>query len=138
LYSSSMRSHRMLVGRRWLRAQFSSGNLPQTIWTETIFIARGDPVHLGLRDTDLPTPALIPTARERHAASFARLGDRSSQNSTPGCALMPLRNGCLICFISVTRSASSINRSFAPRPVSTTCCIGGRARKTVTTSATST
>ena len=42
------------------------------------------------------------------------------QNSTPFWALMPLRKGCLIIFISETRSAASISSGFAPRPVITT------------------
>ena len=49
----------------------------------------------------------------------------AGQNSTPACALIPDRNGCLIRVISVTRSAASIRSSFAFRPVKTTWVRGG-------------
>lgn len=42
------------------------------------------------------------------------------QNSTPACALMPERKGCLSNSISVARSAISISSSLALRPVRTT------------------
>src|SRR6056297_1606736 len=47
------------------------------------------------------------------------------QNSTPICALIPERNGCLTSSISVTRSAISISSSLALRPVRTTWVICG-------------
>ncbi len=50
---------------------------------------------------------------------------RSDQYSTPICALMPERNGCLTSSISVTRSAISISSSLALRPVSTTWVMAG-------------
>ena len=62
----------------------------------------------------------------------------TAQNSTPGCALIPARNGCFTTCISVTRSASSISSGFALRPVSTTWVIGGfSSRRKAATSATS-
>src|SRR6476660_7116577 len=103
---------------------------------ETIMERLFDPIHLLLGNHHLPAPALVSAALEHLPAVLAGLVNRPSQNSTPGCALMPFRNGCFTCFISVTRSASSINISLAPRPVMTTCCLGGRARSTGKTSAT--
>ena len=50
-----------------------------------------------------------------------------NQNSTPGCALMPERNGCLTSVISVTRSAAAISSGLALRPVTTTCRSSRRA-----------
>ena len=102
--------------------------------TEAILKTSGNPVHLLFSNAYVPAPTLIPTTLERMAAVLARLVNRTSQNSTPGCALIPFRKGCLTCFISVTRSASSINASLAPRPVITTCCMGGRPRRTGNTS----
>ncbi len=90
-------------------------------------IPHGDPIHLWLGNSNLSVPTEIP-------AALAGLLNRSSQNSTPGCALMPFRKGCFTCFISVTRSASSKSSGGPPLPVITTCCIGGRTRSTGSTS----
>ena len=57
----------------------------------------------------------------------------SAQNSTPGMAFTPDLNACLTRVMSVTVSAASINSGGAPRPVMTTCCIGGRVFKSATT-----
>ena len=65
-------------------------------------------------------PALKPAVQ--HAIEIP--GDQL-QNSTPACALMPERKGCLISVISVTRSAISIRPSAALRPVRTTWVRGG-------------
>src|SRR5687768_11949523 len=48
------------------------------------------------------------------------VGQDAHQNSIPGCAFTPERNGCLISTISVTRSAISISSSLALRPVTMT------------------
>ncbi len=55
------------------------------------------------------------------------------QSSTPFCALMPAWKACLSMPISVTVSPISIISGLAPRPVTTTCCIGGRACKSLST-----
>ena len=55
------------------------------------------------------------------------------QSSTPFCALMPAWKACLSMPISVTVSPISIISGFAPRPVTITCCIGGRACKSLST-----
>ncbi len=57
--------------------------------------------------------------------------------SMPRWALMPCWNACLTGVISVTVSAASISACGAPRPVITTCCIGGRARRSAITVSTS-
>ncbi|KAF1060887.1 MAG: hypothetical protein GAK45_02392 [Pseudomonas citronellolis] len=51
----------------------------------------------------------------------------STHSSTPFCARIPAWKACLSMPISVTVSASSIISGLAPRPVTITCCIGGRA-----------
>src|SRR5262249_16249212 len=56
------------------------------------------------------------------------------QYSTPFCALTPARYGCLTSFISVTRSARSINSSRAFRPVTTTCSVSRLRRSSSSTS----
>jgi len=124
------RTHRH-AGKRFERAR---ADHLQADRTEAILKTSGNPVHLLFDNADFSTPALIPTTLERLTAVLTRFGNRPLQNSTPGCALMPFRNGCFICFISVTRSAASINASLAPRPVITTCCIGGRPCRTGSTS----
>ncbi len=55
------------------------------------------------------------------------------QSSTPFCALIPAWKACLSMPISVTVSPISIISGLAPRPVTTTCCIGGRACKSLST-----
>lgn len=89
-------------------------------------IPHGNPIHLWLGNPNLATPAVVSATLEDVATALAGLLNRSSQNSTPGCALMPFRKGCFTCFISVTRSASSKSSGGPPLPVITTCCIGGR------------
>ena len=78
---------------------------------------------------------------DKHRLADIRAGalqhdGRRHQNSTPICALMPDRKGCLTSAISVTRSAISISSSAAFRPVSTTCVISGFSvsRKAITSS----
>ncbi len=56
------------------------------------------------------------------------------QYSMPACAFTPLRKGCLIMVISVTRSAASISASGALRPVTTTCFMSSLAVSTASTS----
>src|SRR5205807_8291636 len=58
------------------------------------------------------------------------------QNSIPGCALTPARNGCLTRVISVTRSAASSSSGGALRPVTTTCRSRGLAFSAATNSST--
>ncbi len=55
------------------------------------------------------------------------------QSSTPFCALIPAWNACLSMPISVTVSPISISSGLAPRPVTTTCCMGGRACRSLST-----
>src|SRR6476660_54022 len=131
-------SHRspLLRFRDRCRTEPAFDHLLKTERTQAIVERLFDPIHLLLGNHHLPAPALVSAALEHLPAVLAGLVNRPSQNSTPGCALMPFRNGCFTCFISVTRSASSINISLAPRPVMTTCCLGGRARSTGKTSAT--
>ena len=77
-----------------------------------------------------PIEPVVPQAQRRgkrlapQALNMVR-GGAAHQNSTPFCALMPDRNGCLTSVISVTRSAASISASFALRPVRITCVRGG-------------
>ncbi len=77
--------------------------------------ARARPATMSDLPTSEPAPWII----------NARAIAEPNQNSTPACALMPERKGCLTSVISVTRSAISISSSLALRPVSTTCVIGG-------------
>lgn len=116
------------------RLECTSADQLQAGRTEAILKTSGNPVHLLFGNSQPTAPTLVPATLERLSAVLARLIHCTSQNSTPGCALMPFRKGCLICFISVTRSASSINASLAPRPVITTCCMRGRPRRTGNTS----
>ena len=127
-------AHR-LAGKQF---ELTRANHLQTDRTEAIVKSSGNPVHLLFGNPDFSTPALIPTTLECLAAVLTGFVNRPPQNSTPGWALIPFRNGCLVCFISVTRSASSINSSLAARPVITTCCMGGLARRTGNTSSTRT
>jgi len=127
-------AHR-LAGKQF---ELARSNHLQAHRTEAILKSSGNPVHLLFGNPTFSTPTLIPATLECLAAVLTCLVNRAPQNSTPGWALMPFRNGCLVCFISVTRCASSINSSLAPRPVITTCCMRGLARRTGNTSSTRT
>src|SRR6476659_3737558 len=59
------------------------------------------------------------------------------QNSMPCCARMPALKGCLISFISVTRSAAAISAGGASRPVTTMCRAGCEARMLCSSASTS-
>lgn len=76
----------------------------------------------------------IPPRKDGAGNRFAFLAGKPSrrlrnircQNSTPCWDLIPFRKGCLIIFISETKSAASMSSGFAPRPVITTWSMGGR------------
>lgn len=75
-----------------------------------------------------PTGALCPLrcrVRPVRRPVRPRPPQSETQNSTPFCALMPSRNGCLTSVISVTRSAASISSGLALRPVRQTWVISG-------------
>jgi len=105
------------------RTEFPAADLFEAGRTEAFPKAVGNPVELPVRQRDSTAPAAILAALK---PLLAVLTEFFGQNSTPFCALMPLRNGCLIIFISETRSARSRRGGFTPRPVMTTCCRGGR------------
>ncbi len=78
-------------------------------------------------------------SRQQHGFADIRSGPlehqrAGHQNSIPGCALTPARNGCLTRVISVTRSAISTSSGRALRPVTMMWRSRGFSLSTATTS----
>src|SRR5260364_66764 len=102
-------------------------------------------VRAGFKDAHAPSLSLVVACKRRSHRGFSltRRGRADKycgtsghdQNSMPGCALICCtRSGCFTSRISVTRSAASIIRSCACRPVSTMCSASGRLLRTASTS----
>jgi hypothetical protein len=62
----------------------TGADLPQTDRAKAVLKAGGNPVHLPLRNADLPAPTLISAALKRLSAALAGFLNRPFQNSTPG------------------------------------------------------
>ncbi len=112
--------------------------------TGTLVDHRVEKVRPAFEHAHLASQVAVQTGERGGDRGFALAGRRSGdqygramtgliQSSTPFCALIPAWNACLSMPISVTVSPISISSGLAPRPVTTTCCMGGRACRSLST-----